>query len=435
VPTRRPTADDACPGALRLHAAADGPLARVRLPGGMLTGAQLAALAELAVAHGDGALELTSRANIQLRALRAEPTELAERLAAAGLLPSLAHETVRNIAAPPLADAGTRRLVDELDRALCGDETLAALPGRFLFAIGRTPLAADVAAVPAGDGVAYPEDGVRSPRVWAVVLAGTDVGLRVPGDRVVETMLAAAHGFLAERAGREPRPWRLREIPGGAELIAARLREARRTADPAGPGGDADPAGLGDEAGRRLGDEAARPLGDEAARPLGDEADMPLVGRLAAPGAGGFAVGVLVPLGRLTGVQLEILARAERLAVTPSGGVVVLGLTAEAADRWERDLAAAGLVTEGDSKWVGVTTCAGRPGCAKALADVRADAGRTAQFVDGWPVHWVGCERGCGSPAGRHVRVEATPDGYLVNGAPVGGGELGRIVAAGRRRV
>jgi precorrin-3B synthase len=382
VPARRQTADDACPGALRLHAAADGPLARVRLPGGVITGAQLRVLAEIAGEHGDAALELTSRANIQLRALRAAPAELAGRLAAAGLLPSLAHETVRNIAAPPLADATTRRLVDDLDRALCGDDALAGLPGRFLFAVGRTASAADVAAVPAG------------PREWAIVLAGEDAGVRVDADQVVAAMLRAAHGFLDARAGREPRPWRLREIPGGAELVAARL-PGRRTAARL-PGGPASPPG-------------------------------PLVGLI-----DGTAVGALVPLRRLTGVQLEVLGRAERLAVVPDGGVVVLDLEPETAVRWRRELTAAGLITERDSKWVGVTACAGRPGCAKALADVRRDAAEAARFVDGRPVHWVGCERGCGSPATPHVRVEATASGYLVDGAPVASAGLAEAVAVRR---
>jgi precorrin-3B synthase len=423
VPTRQ-TADDACPGALRLHAAADGPLARVRLPGGMLTGRQLGVLAEIAAEHGDGALELTSRANVQLRALRADPTELAERLAGAGLLPSLAHETVRNIAAPPLADAVTRGLVEALDRALCADDVLAGLPGRFLFAVGHTALSADVAAVPAGAG-------------WAIVLGGADVGIRVPHGQVVATMLAAAHGFLAERAGREPRPWRLREIPDGPRLIGARLIEAPLSEAPLPGATTAEGLPTGE---KLLSGAELAPAGELAtAEELATTEELApaetraasLVGKLVGPGSSETAVGVLVPLGRLTGVHLRVLARAERLAVTPDGGVVILGLTAEAANRWTRELGEAGLVTEGDSKWVGITTCAGRPGCGKALADVRKDAEEAARFVDGRPVHWVGCERGCGSPAGRHVRVEATGDGYLVDGEAVRG-DLGEVVAARR---
>ena len=38
---------DACPGALQVHQAADGAMARIRLPGGMITAAQLATLADV----------------------------------------------------------------------------------------------------------------------------------------------------------------------------------------------------------------------------------------------------------------------------------------------------------------------------------------------------------------------------------------------------
>src|SRR3978361_549343 len=93
--------DDACPGALQVHQAADGALARVRLPGGMITPTQLEALALGAMQFGSSAMELTSRGNIQLRAV-SDPDLLAEAVAKAGLLPSPTHERVRNIVASPL---------------------------------------------------------------------------------------------------------------------------------------------------------------------------------------------------------------------------------------------------------------------------------------------------------------------------------------------
>ena len=126
------------------------------------------------------------------------------------------------------------------------------------------------------------------------------------------------------------------------------------------------------------------------------------------------AVGALVPLGRLSRVQMKVLESADRLIMTPWRGVVVPDLTPAAAQTWTDRLIAAGLPTAADSPWAGVTACAGRPGCAKSQADVRADAAATSRHTRGLPVHWAGCDRACGSPAGPHVQVRATPAGYVV---------------------
>ena len=81
--------DDACPGALRLHAADDGALARIRVPGGLLTLRQAEAAATAADRLGDGRIDLTSRGNLQVRGLR-DPgagTELAALLGEADCCP------------------------------------------------------------------------------------------------------------------------------------------------------------------------------------------------------------------------------------------------------------------------------------------------------------------------------------------------------------
>lgn len=389
---RRNSETDACPGALRLHAAADGMLARVRLPGGMLSGSQLRSLRELAAEFGDGALELTSRANLQLRGLDpGDATALAARLRSAGLLPSTTHDNVRNIAAPPLPSGALRALVGELDRAILDDPVLPALPGKFLFAIGHVPLAADVAAVPAGE-------------LFGVRFAGHDTGLRVAAGRVVPVLISAAHAFLAERAeqrGDGAAAWRLRELSDGPARVSARVVAA---------------LGL-----TPVPVEVAVPV--EAAEP-GD-----LIGVV--PQEDGLvAVAALVPLGRLGGVQLRVLEEAGNLAVTPWRGVVVTDVPPPAAPVWADRLAGAGLAVTPGSPWSGVTACAGRPGCAKSLADVRADAVEAARFVDGLPVHWAGCARACGSPAGPHVLAEATAGGYVITRRSAGADTLVGTVPA-----
>ncbi|MDX6235592.1 MAG: precorrin-3B synthase, partial [Kribbellaceae bacterium] len=192
-----------------MHQAADGGLARVRLPGGVLSTDQLQVLAAASAELGDGNLELTSRANLQIRALRPGAAQaLSDRLYSAGLLPSISHERVRNILASPLSGLDPHSLYDvlpavaELDRHLCARPALAGLPGRFLFALddGR----GDLAGLGADVGIQALPDG----RV-ALLLAGADTGVRVPREDLVPVMLAAAEAFLAERAAQGSGAWRL----------------------------------------------------------------------------------------------------------------------------------------------------------------------------------------------------------------------------------
>src|SRR4051794_16871332 len=222
---------DACPGALQTHAAADGALARVRAPGGLLSAAQLRALASAARDLGDGALELTSRGNVQLRGLaEGAPPELGERLARAGLLPSQTHERVRNLLASTLSGRSgglldVRPWVAAFDAGLQADPALADLPGRFLatFDDGR----GDVCGLGGDVGLlALGRDDV------ALLLGGADSGLRATAGAAVDLLLAATRAFLAERAAQGATAWRLVELTDGVRRVTARLRECGANRDP-----------------------------------------------------------------------------------------------------------------------------------------------------------------------------------------------------------
>lgn len=377
---------DRCPGVLAVHQAADGGLARVRLPGGLLTVEQLEVLAAASAELGDGNLELTSRANLQIRALRpGPPRTLSDRLYAAGLLPSITHERVRNILVSPLSGLDHHSQYDvlpaaaELDRLLCDRPGLAELPGRFLFALddGRGDLSsarADVAVQ------------VVSSEQALLALGGVVCG-RTTLAEMPAVMVAAAEAFLVERAEQQSEAWRLAELQDGPARVLKRLDVQESTGQL----------------------QSAAPL---------------MAGRYQHPD-GQWAVVATVPLGSLRQEQASALAvvaalGAGQVRVTPWRSVVVAGL-ADAEDAVRR-LQAVGLVVEPESPWNGVTACAGRPGCAKALADVRADAWRlTPTMAPGHPaVHWSGCERRCGRPNGDHLEVLAVSGGgYSVDGVPV----------------
>lgn len=138
VTTQR-TRADRCPGVTRPWPAEDGPLVRVRVPGGRLSGVQWRALGEASQAYADGWVHLTSRANVQVRSVR-DLDAFAAALEAAGLLPSRRHDLVRNVMCSPLTGlsggrADLRPVLAELDRLMLADERLAGLPGKFLVAL------------------------------------------------------------------------------------------------------------------------------------------------------------------------------------------------------------------------------------------------------------------------------------------------------------
>ena len=369
--------DDACPSALQVHRAADGALARVRLPGGALNAAQLQTLAELADRLGSGTLELTSRGSVQLRGLPDSPADhalVAEAVAGVGLLPSPTHERARNIVASPLSGrlgglADVRPLVRRLDAAIMAAPMLAGLPGRFWFAFddGR----GDVSALRADAGVQ-----MLGPDSAALLLCGADTGVRLPVDDIVPALVTVAERFLAIREKR----WRMTELS------------------------DAEAASL----------LAGFPPGAPVTLPHLD--DPTPVGWIEQHD-GLIALGAVVPLGVLPARTAEFLAAVLEtsgtpMIVTPWRSVLVCDLTEAVADTALQVLPPQGLVFDADSPWLRISACVGSPGCERASADVRAEAVRAVEAGTGGRLHYVGCERACGSPADGAVMV-ATPDGYL----------------------
>jgi precorrin-3B synthase len=136
-----------CPGALRPMLSGDGLVVRVRPRLGRLTPIQASGIARAARAHGSGVIDLTSRANLQIRGVRddAHPRMIAD-LDALGLVDATeALEARRNIIVTPLADAAILEVARIVESALPG---MPALPGKFGFAVdcGTQRVLADVSA-------------------------------------------------------------------------------------------------------------------------------------------------------------------------------------------------------------------------------------------------------------------------------------------------
>lgn len=371
---------DRCPGVLATHEAADGRLARVRLPGGAPSPDALDAVADLAD-DGNGIVEITARANLQVRGLTAPPAAArVRRLRLAGLLPSPRHERARNILAGPLAGrhpaalVATDEIVAALDRGLCADPALAALSGRFLFAVDD---GSGAVAVRDADVAVVAEGGDLGPTRMRLVLDGVPTARWAEPAAAAGLALAAARTFLAlgDRVGGGA--WRVRDIAAGAEVLAHRI--------------------------------GTHPL----ARPMPAHRFV-LGGGSIVQRDGAVAITAVVPLGRLSPDGLRRLAEAARalgaaVRTSPWRTITLVDVAAGSAGAAWKALASAGLVVEGGDGWHRLSACAGMGACASAAADVRAAAARRApQRAAGAPAeHWSGCERRCGEPRSVGVAVVA----------------------------
>jgi precorrin-3B synthase len=224
-----------CPGALRPMASGDGLIARVRPWCGAFSLSRASGLADIAERLGNGHLDLTRRANLQIRGLsedRLGELHIAfDRLDLLDASPEA--EAARNVMVGPLAGAAVRAVAAQLSYALSEDRRAATLPAKFGWLVdGGGPLSivgerADIALYVTDDGMALRLNGQ-----WF-------------GDASIETALDLAFGSrpdlpridVAPAPGRR-RLGRLAGMTGVAapfgRLEAAQLRELVHLAASAG---------------------------------------------------------------------------------------------------------------------------------------------------------------------------------------------------------
>ena len=328
----------------------DGLVVRVRPHAGRLTSAQAAGIAALAHQHGNSMLDLTSRANLQLRGVPPEAhAALLQGLHALGLVDDSADsESRRNILVSPFwqPDDGTQRIAAELAEALTARDA-PALPGKFGFAVdcGAQAVLRDS---PADIRIERGLDG------YLVRADGYATGAVVSADEAVPAAMALAHWFLAQRAG--------------LTRMAA------------------------------LAPQLALPERFQASTDFVPSAPKPQPG----PVAAGWLVGA--EFGQLQADTLAALSTLGALRMTPWQMLLVEGLQ-HAPD-------VTGLVTQANDARMRVIACTGAPGCLQAAAATRPIARTLAPYVPADRLlHVSGCSKGCAHPRAALTLV-ATPAGF-----------------------
>ena len=367
--TSRPSA---CPGLMRIVPARDGGLARLRLIGGELSAHAAHAVARAAVGCGSGVIDVTNRANLQLRGIRDDAhAELIDSALNAGLGPQAeGGDDIRNVMLSPLANDATRTLAASIIAAMQNDAALHALSPKFSLQLdgGESLVMLDhthdvwLSALDEGARFAFGFAGSMPHRDEHAPALGS-----VARDVAVRFVIAVLHAFLAQATQQEHRMREVLARIGVARFLDALSFDAACTTW------------------RRAPSDASLRLGAHAM-----------------PEHDAWYVGAQPPLGRLDAATLDALADLAsshaqgRLIFTPWQSVVLPGVAMQDTQYVINRVDALGLVTDPRHPLARLIACTGSAGCGKSHADTKADAHRLAPLLPpDTHVHLSGCDRSC----------------------------------------
>ncbi|HVH76857.1 MAG TPA: NirA family protein [Stellaceae bacterium] len=376
---------------------------RLRLPGGLLRAAQADGIADLARRFGGGYVDVTTRANLQIREIgAAHPIAVLTALDELGLTSRGAGaDNIRNLTGSPAAGIDPEELYDtrplghELYHYILNHRELYGLPRKFNVAFdggGRLSVLADT------NDIGFAAVRIRPGKSAA---AGVYFRMLLGG--------VTGHGFVAGDSGVLLAPHEV--VPAAVAIIRLFIDHGDRT--------DRKRARLAYLVERwgieKCLTEAAAflpfpwrlaPLDECEPRRAIDKHGH--IGIHPQAQAGRFYLGVALPVGRLTANQLAGLA-----AIAQRYGAGVLRLTVWQnlliSDIAETDLTAAqaaiaalGLSTSASHLRGGLVACTGNAGCKFALSDTKRHAIELADYLDArlrldepLNIHLTGCPNSC----------------------------------------
>ena len=387
--------------------AQDSFMCRLRIPNGILSHWQFAAVAGFADRYGGGFSHVTTRANLQIREIKAEHgPALVEDLAGIGLTPKgSGADNIRNVTGSATAGIDAQELLDTRPYArqwhhhILNTRTLYGLPRKFNVAFeggGAIPTLEDTndisfTAVTVGDG-GRRAGGTESAIWFRLGLGGitghkdfarpTGVFVKPEDATMVADAIIRVYIDHGDRTDRKKARLKYVLDSWGFDTflteVESRLgRPLQRFAE-----ADVSPANAQD----RLAHAGIHPQKQP----------------------GKVWVGVVLPVGKITSDQMRALAAiAQDLAdgdirLTVWQNLLISGVDAANAGEIEARLNAIGLTSKASSVRAGLVACTGAPNCKFAAANTKGTAEAIAAYVEprlalDSPVniHLTGCQHSC----------------------------------------
>ena len=350
-----------CPGALRPMESGDGLIVRIRPRAATLSAADLRGIADAAERFGNGHIDVTRRANLQIRGVSETTLVPMQRaLAALDLLDeSIEAEAVRNILVSPLAG------LDPTER------------------LDMRPLACELA-----DRLADLAD-IALPAKFAFVLDGGG-RLGLAGERADIRLLACCGNDRTMIAIARETQWLGITEPENATSVLLAIITGKAP--------------------------SLQPVETLSVQNSNFVETSPGIMRL---GAERTVIALGVPFGRLGVDQLRLLCElSAEIRLSPWRMLYLPAPDMAAARQLIAAVREGGFVTEPDDPLMRIQACPGRPACRSAYARTRDDAAMIARLMGttgfAGTVHVSGCAKGCATSAVADLTLIGVLGGYRV---------------------
>ena len=423
-----------CPTLFNATTTENGILSRIRFPAGLINSDQCELLASVVSKLGNDEIQITNRANLQIRTSEVLTEEILGDFQDYGLASSTeSTDGLRNIMASPIAGidpsakVNTIPLVKAWNLYLSQHPELGILSNKFsvCFDGGESISVSD-----RPNDICFVAVELDHEIYFRLDLGlGDPVGILIPQKQVIEFLAAMTEVYrdytqqkldqdLAQDLSQNlrSRPPRLRELlhDWGVErylrLVEKKIGDFMEEIPPSPPC----------EGGRRIKSPRIAHIGIHPQKQLG------LV-----------YVGVVIPLGRLTSWQLQGLAKLSKqygggaLRLTPWQNILITDIQESLIELVTREIADLGLSIAANDPYAAIAACSGIKGCKSAQTDTQSDAKAIATHLENcikldYPInmHFTGCDKSCAQHHSSDITflgIESNPDTYKVY---IGDGEI-----------
>ncbi len=373
-----------CPGLFYATPAIDGVISRIRIPGGILTSQQVRVIADYAKNFGgDGSINVTNRANLQVRGIRGSEAALIT-LRSVGLagIPEVDH--IRNIMASPTAGIDSEELIDtcylvrELDEYICSQKELGGLSPKFSVAfdgggkvsVCQQPNEITFAAAIEGTSIYF-----------HLLIGGEATNILLEPEQCVFVVAALAQLYLNEVDINEKRKPRLKKL--FLEKGLSNILEQAQKYLPFPLNVSNNTYDINTNTNYHLGAHPQRQKGYSY-------------------------IGIVLPLGKVNTNQLYNLASlvdtygSGSLRLTPWQNIIIPDVKNEFILEVQEHIENLGLHWSANHIYSSLVACTGNQGCASSATDTKSDALALAEYLQQHiyldipvKIHFTGCSKSC----------------------------------------